>query len=412
MAVPGFINMIGKRLLIIGAGMEQVPAYETAKSLGLKIVGSDMNPEAPAFKLANDKIIASTYDAEASLAEIKKFVLTKKIDGVITLASDVPMTVAKICDELKLPGISLQTAKLTSNKIVQYNHLVKSQIAVPEFKVISSYEELIEIKSAWGLPLIIKPPDSRGSRGVLRLIEGIDLKKAFNESMKYSGTGSVIVQKFVEGCQISSETFVKEGKCYTAMLSGRNYDKLDKFAPYIIENGGCLPAEISRKEKEDIDSLITKSAHSLGIVNGHIKGDLVISKSGVMVLEFASRMGGGYAVSHSIPKITGVYLIKQHIKMALGEDISEADLIPNSNGTAILRFVFAEPGVVSKISDSNKPDDPNILLKKIYVNKGDKIDNTTDHTKRAGFVLSFGKSVNEATKFATEAVKNINISVM
>ncbi|MGR3218591.1 MAG: hypothetical protein ACUZ8H_02070, partial [Candidatus Anammoxibacter sp.] len=89
-----------KRLLIIGAGVEQVKAYQVANKLGVDVIGSDMNPNAPAFEYANGRIIASTRDVEGTIKAVRQYHVSKPIHGVMTIANDVPLTVACVAEEL------------------------------------------------------------------------------------------------------------------------------------------------------------------------------------------------------------------------------------------------------------------------------------------------------------------------
>ena len=114
-----------KTLLIIGAGREQIPAYQIAKKMGLTVIGTDRNPNAPAFDFADQKLICSTRDANHTLETVLEFSKKKSINGVMTIANDVPFTVALVANTLSLPGISLQSARYASNKILMKNQFVK-----------------------------------------------------------------------------------------------------------------------------------------------------------------------------------------------------------------------------------------------------------------------------------------------
>ncbi len=399
-----------KRLLIIGAGEEQVPAYKIALTMGLTVVGSDINPNAPGFHLTGEKIIASTYDAEETLREVLKFNEVNPIHGVMTLACDTPVAVALVAKELGLKGNTIHTAKLSSDKLLQLRRFRLDNIPIPDYKEIQSVEELKSTIDDWGLPVILKPPDNRGARGVLRLADPVHMEWAFRESASNSAKGSIIVQKFIPGNQISSESIVVSGKAYTAMYSGRNYGLLEKYAPYVIENGGCLPADITESQEESLDDIVQRAAASLGIEDGPLKGDLVLTDKGPVVLEFASRMGGGYAVSHSIPLTHGVNLIEQVIRQALGEQLSIRDLHPAYKQSAAIRFFFPDPGVVKEIKGfDNLGVHDGVVLKRLYIKKGDTVPRITDHTKRAGCVIAVGKSKKEAEQRAISAINAVLI---
>jgi hypothetical protein len=107
-----------KTLLIISGGLEAVPGIQQAKNMGLHVVVSDMNPNAPGSKIADNFLIADTYNIDDTVAAALHYHKTvRPIDGVICIASDVPLTVASVAHRLGLPGISIETAKLASDKL-------------------------------------------------------------------------------------------------------------------------------------------------------------------------------------------------------------------------------------------------------------------------------------------------------
>ena len=398
------------RLLIVGAGQEQIPAYETALDMGFNVVGSDMNPDAPAFSLPVDKIVASTYDPAETVAKALDYHQTSPIDGVMTLACDAPLTVAGVARQLGLPGISDGSALLGTDKLEQIRKFQSDGLPVPDFSVVDTLTQAMEIADSWGYPVIIKPIVGRGGRGVLRITGPEDLTRTFGEVSGMGSDSRVLLQKYLSGPQISSETIIVEGVAYTAMYSGRNYEHLEKFAPYIIENGGWLPALISAEQKEQLDKTVQLVAESYGITNGFIKGDLVLSDDGVKIIEFAARMGGGYAVSHSIPAAHQIDLVKQSIKMALGMTIDTSELIPRYRMSAAIRFFLPEPGLVKEIRGFGQLDALDwVILKKMYIAPGDIIEKITNHTKRAGCVIVTGRDHQEAERRVKEAIDRVEI---
>ena len=130
-----------KTLLIIGAGREQIPAYQIAKKMGLTVIGTDRNPNAPAFDFADKKLICSTRDANHTLETVLEFSKKKSINGVMTIANDVPFTVALVANTLSLPGISLQSARYASNKILMKNQFVKHGVPTPKLEILRNKKE-------------------------------------------------------------------------------------------------------------------------------------------------------------------------------------------------------------------------------------------------------------------------------
>ena len=173
-----------KTILIISAGTESVFGIKRAKELGYYVVVTDGNPKAPWFQYADDTIVVSTYDIEKTLYEVEKYNYSKrKIDGVICIASDVPKTVAKVASRLGLISISEKVASLCSDKLEMKEFFKKKNVPVPWFKEIRTPAELkTEIQNS-NLEYVIKPVDSRGARGVLKISARSNFRKVFEESI-------------------------------------------------------------------------------------------------------------------------------------------------------------------------------------------------------------------------------------
>jgi len=405
---------MSKRLLIIGAGVEMLPIFDITKEMGLKTVVTDMNPNAPGFSYADDYIIASTRDVEETIKKVKEFNSKKKIDGVMTIASDVPLTVAKVAKSLGLPEIpTVEIAELVSNKLKMKQAFKKKGVPIPNFQEINSFAELERFIDQNGLPVVIKPLDNCGARGVYLLTKKTEVKKLYELTKSQSvGAKTILVEQFLEGPQVSTESIVYKGKVYTPGFSDRNYEFLDKYAPNIIENGGELPSCLSEKDQTKIKRCIEKAAEALGMQYGVLKGDMVLNEGEAKVIEVAGRLSGGYFCTHETPLSTGVNIIKPVIQMALGEEVDINELIPKYQKGVCERFFFPATGKIKKIIGKEKVEKlPYVKKFSLYLNEGDTVDPTTNHTKRGGIILTIGKTRKEAIKRAEEAVKMIKFTV-
>ena len=401
-----------KTLLIISGGIEAVPGIQRAKDMGLFVVVSDGSSDAPGFKYSDDQIIASTYDVKETVQKAKQYNETiKKINGVMCIASDVPLTVASVAKDLNLPGIPVESAELAMDKIAMKSKFLKDNVPVPNFKHINNLELLKKIIKEWGYPLVIKPVDSRGARGVLRLTEKVELNWAWNHSKKNSPTNRVMVERYLAGPQVSTESMMIDGKCYTVGFSDRNYEFLEKYAPFIIENGGDLPSFLSEEIQDEVKNVVEKAALSMGITNGIVKGDIVVHNDNPYVIELAARLSGGYFCTHEIPMNTGVDLLGNAIKMAIGEKVEPSDLIPRFNRNICQRYVFPKAGKIKEINGLNELEN-NSFIKyfNLHAKPGDIIKKPTAHPARVGMLIAGGHSRDDARINAIRAINSVSIS--
>jgi biotin carboxylase len=398
-----------KNLLIISGGIEAVPGIKIAKKMGLHVIVSDANPNAPGFEYSDDNIIASTYNIDETLLKVNNYNNSvRKIDGVMCIASDVPLTVASVANELKLPGITIKSAELAMDKMAMKLRFSKDKIPIPNFLQLDNISHLKKTINDWGYPVVIKPVDSRGARGVLLLTEKVDLKWAWDHSRKNSPTGRVMLESFLKGSQISTESIMVDGICYTLGFSDRNYEYLEKYAPFIIENGGDLPSFLSKEIQEKVKKVVGKAALSMGIHNGIVKGDVVVSNGEPYIIELAARLSGGYFCTHEIPFNTGINFVKYAIKIAIGEKINPVELVPKYNKFISQRYFFPKPGIIHSIHGiENLQNNNSIKYFSLHIKPGQYIEKPTAHPSRGGMVIATGESREDAIFNAKKAIEQI-----
>ena len=404
-------SSLAKTLLIVSAGIEAIPALRRARERGLRVVVSDANPNAPGVMHADDFLQACTYDPAATIAAARDYHLNKHpLSGVMTIAADVPLTVASVAAELNLPGIALDSARLACDKLAMKQRFAHDGIPIPWFAPVVSVEELRRVVREQQRLLVIKPVDSRGARGVLRLTEDVDLGWAFNYAQHYSPTQRVMVEAYLDGPQISTETLMLNGRAHTIGFSDRNYELLHQFAPHIIEDGGDLPSCLPAVQREAVKDVVAQAALSMGIHTGVVKGDMVVHNGRAYVIELAARLSGGYFCSHEIPLNTGIDFVSHAISLALGEPVAAGALVPRCNRYVSQRYLFPRPGRVIRVEGVDAVTAwPEISLCEVRVKPGDVVMPVNCHPARAGVVIATGVNREQATRLAKQAVRTISI---
>lgn len=401
-----------KTLIIIGAGIEACEGIKIAKEMDLQLIIVDGKADAPGMVMADISIVLSTYAgdaiAEAAVNLVRSGIV---IDGVIAMCADVPLSVAKVANALGLPGLSIETATLVADKLLMKERLQQKGIPIPQFRQVYSSADLKEVESDFGVPFVIKPVDSRGARGVLLLDKPEQYEQAYLLAKAESPTGRVMVEEYLVGPQISTETLVDNKTCFTFGFSDRNYEWLEKTKPYIIENGGDTPSSLSQNAKADVISTVEKAALALGIHSGVAKGDMVFTSSGAKVIEVAGRLSGGYFSTTQIPLATGVNFVKQAILLALGETLNKNELInPQCNGVAI-RYLSLKPGVIKSIDGLEEAKQmPGVEMLKFFLKAGDEILSLSNHTQRSGFVIARADDKKQAVEQAYTALNKIRVT--
>ncbi len=400
-----------KTLLIVSGGVEAAAAVKRAKDMGLYVVCSDINPEAPGFAIADSALIADVYGPSDTAAAAERFHnKIRKIDGVICVAADAPLTVAAINTRLGLGGLSQRSAELATDKLAMKERFAACGVPVPWFSAVATPQELMRIVAERGPDLVIKPVDSRGSRGVQRLSQARDLAKAFQFARSHSPTQRVMVEAYLPGPQVSTESLIVDGICYTPGFSDRNYEYLDKYAPYFIENGGDMPTALSADIYERVLDVQADAAAALGVSRGTVKGDIVVHDGQVYVIELAARLSGGFFCTQEIPMNTGVDFIGCAIRIALGESPAPEEMTPKFQKFITQRYIFPEPGMVVATSCAEAAwKVPGVLEVNITARKGDIIPPAGDKRPSGAMVIATGTNRDEARAAAAKALSAIRI---
>jgi len=389
-----------KTIWIVGGGVESIPGIRLAKKLGLNVVVSDGNPNAPGLKFADKSIIASTYDIEGTVnAAYEYHQNVNPIDAVICIATDVPLTVASIAEKLSLPGITTETARKCSDKFLMKETLLAAGIPIPWFSLVKSVSELCSIISERGFPLVIKPVDSRGSRGVIRINKNSDIDKAFDYSMNFSPSKKLILEKWLSGYQLSSESLVISGKTHLCGISDRNYSNLKNTFPYVIEDGGETPSRFYPKIKNELQKIMDVVAKAFEIKNGVLKGDIVLKNNRLYIIEIATRLSGGFWSTMSIPLVYRINLIEKAILLALGLKTKPPPKQLRHYCYEVNRYIFPNPGIIKNITKPPREKIPKyVTYLEVNAKVGDRVDAIINHPMRKGRIQVIGKTRNQCIK--------------
>lgn len=409
-AIAPAANGAPRTLLIVSGGWDTVRAIHEARRLGLRVLVSDGDPRAPGLRLADVGLLASTCDPDATVDAARAYAGHHRIDGVLAVGADVPVTVAAVADALGLPGPTLATARLAADKLAMKNRFSAAGVATPWYAPVESAAALRTLVARAGRQLILKPVDSRGGRGVIRLLPGVDLPWAFAHAESESPTGRLLVEEFVPGVQISAEAVVLDGRAVTVGISDRNYELLDRFAPFVIENGGDFPTCLPATAIADVERLMDDAARALGVRNGTVRGDVVVGAHGPVLIELAVRLSGGFLCTHEIPLATGVNVVEAGVRLALGETIREGDLVPRWSRGVSQRYLLPAPGTVVSVSGVDEvAHGEGIALLEMRVTPGATIRPPTSHVCRGGVVIAVAETRDEAVRRARAAAARVRI---
>ena len=395
-----------KKLMILGASILQVPAIEKAKSMGLEVIVVDMNPDAVGFKIPGIlKEVISTIDTPAILEAAKRH----QINGIMTLASDMPMqSIAVVSHEIGLIGISEDTALKATNKAFMRDALKEAGIPIPLYFRVKEKEEFkraVENIHAFGYKCIVKPADNSGSRGVDLLNENTDIDKAYDYTVQFSRSGEIVVEEYMEGPEVSVETIALDGSVHVIQIT----DKLTTGAPYFVEMGHSQPSQLNGDIKKSISEIAIAANKAIGITDGPSHTEIKVTKDGPKIVELGARLGGDCITTHLVPLSTGVDMVENTIRIAIGE---KPDLSPKWNKGSAIRYFKTGTGIIKSIKGIKEAKTiSGVIDINVVHDVGEQIEEIKNSIDRVGYVISQSTTAEGAIDICKQALEYIHVNL-
>jgi biotin carboxylase len=393
-------------LLIVGAGRLQVPVIKKAKEMGLHVVVTDYSALAPGLTLADDRIIISTRDIDGSVREARRYHREiRQINGVVTVGTDASMTVAAVANALGLPGIRFINAEAASNKLKMRSRLHAHGVACPDYGECWTLEDaLVHFIRLGQVPVVLKPSDNMGSRGVSRADDEAGVRAAFAFAKDATPSGEVIIEHYMEGPELSIDALVYDGEIHITGIA----DRLIARPPWFVETGHIMPSSLPDEMQEDAIRVFIAGIRALGIEMGAAKGDIKVTPSGAKVGEIAARLSGGFMSAYTYPYSSGVDLMANVIRIALGQPPRGLD--QRYSRVSMESAIIPPPGRVTAIHGLDEA--LSIRgVKHVFLNVdiGDVVVTPRSNVEKAGHIIAVGENRDEALKIIEAAQAAIRI---
>lgn len=308
-----------RKILLLGGAKQQIPAIECAKKKGYFTILCDYLSDNPGQHIADKFYLISTTDKE----KILKIAEQENIEGIVAYASDpAAPTAAYVAEKLNLPGHPYKSVEILSNKDLYRKFLEKNNFNTPKMIVVNTFKELETSIGQLQFPVILKPVDSSGSKGVVILNNLENLNEYYMEALKYSRNKKVIVEEFVEclGFPLAGDGFSVNGKLVFWAFSDYHTDcaSLNPLAPIAETYPYLQPKSLQRKVVNEIQRLLDLLGMKTGAYNFEARID---KDENVFLMEVGPRNGG-----NGLPIITkyatGIDMLDYTIDAAMGLDCS------------------------------------------------------------------------------------------
>jgi biotin carboxylase len=311
-----------RHLLMLGGSLLQLPAIRMAKEEGWSVILADGNPEALARPWVDHFEHVDLKDAEGMLAMARRYHAGGRLHGVFTAGTDFSATVAFVAESLGLPGIPHEAALNASSKLRMRRIFRERGIPSPAFVELEPGREPTESELAGlRLPVVVKPIDNMGARGVRRLDAWHGLATALADARGHSRRGTVLIEEFIEGPEYSIDSLVVDGRLVPCGLALRHV----RFPPYFVEVGHTIPSDLTDRQVEELVAVFGRAVAALGITTGAAKGDVFMTSSGPMIGEIAARLSGGYMSGWTFPLASGLEVTRAALYQAMGLPLPSLD---------------------------------------------------------------------------------------
>ena len=379
-------------IIVVSAGIMQLPAIKTAKEMGLTVIATDRNPNAIGFEHCDHGIAIDSKDVNGhvrfALDNREKFNIRAAFAG-----SDCAITVAGITDALGLPGIPMEVAQRSNNKALMKERWLRDNIPTPFGAEVSTLDEAKAILKHCKFPVIVKAVDNAASRGSMRIDFEAQLLQALENARQASSTNTAIVEEYVVGEEQSVESIVWKGRHHYISIA----DRMFGYHPYHIETAHIDPSVLPVEKQRRLYEVVDAAADSLGIDFGPAKADMIWSERGPMILEMPARLSGGFHSQYTTPLSSGKNPIRAVMEISLGQDLDQALICGSRNFTSICAGIFPPQGkliAISGVEEAKKIDG----VEEIVITKlpRDTIDDYVDNAQRFCWVIVVGESKQHA----------------
>lgn len=300
--------------MLLGGIRYLLPVIETAHSQGYYVITADYLPDNIAHQFSDEYVNVSIVDKQSVL----KIAREKQIDGIMSFGVDPGVvTAAYVADQMELPSVGpFSSIEILQNKDKFRGFLADNGFNVP--KAITLSRDTIKQLPAIDYPVIVKPTDSAGSKGVTRVNNDQEIQQAIDHALSYSISGRIIIESFIEkkGCSSDSDCFVIDGRIIFFSASSQRFD-VNAIGPF-VPAAYSWPSTYTDSQIEELISELERLFSLLDIRTGLFNIESRLGTDGKLYIMEASPRGGGNRLSEMIRFATGVDLIKASVDYAVG----------------------------------------------------------------------------------------------
>jgi biotin carboxylase len=393
---------VPKLLHVLGGGPWQVPTVRLAKSLGLRVLVTDMYQDRPAYALADAHEVVDITDREATLDAARRH----GVDGIVCDTTDFGVvTAAYVAEQLGLPGIGYETSLNCTNKARMRRCVEHAGLAVPRHAAVDSREALADAVARVGLSLVVKPVDNQSGRGVSIVAREEDVAGAYDHARNHSRSGAVLLESVVAGTEIIVDGFVVDRRCHVLGIARKSpYDDNPTVASRILyESSWTLDCAEDR-----LREAVAATVEALGLRCGVFHAEFIVTADRIVVIDFAARGGGVMIYTHVIPHVANVDANRAMVEMSIGRPVSIRPAERQS--AADIEFLRSGRGVLAAIEGVDQAlGVPGIAAIHLNLRPGQRTGTLTEKDDRLGYIVALGRTTEDVIRAAERARSRLKV---
>ena len=398
-----------RKLMLLGGLRYLLPVIDAAHNMGCHVITCDYLPDNIAHKYSDEYHNVSILDRDAVLSLAREL----GIDGIMSFAVDPGVvTAAYVADRLGLPCAGpYESICILQDKEKFRGFLESNGFNVPRSRGFSSYEEAYADRDYFEWPVIVKPVDSAGSKGVSRVDSPDDLRPAFDNAKSHSFSGKVIIEEFIEkqGCSSDSDCFSVDGKLEFVSFSAQRFDE-NADNPY-TPAAYSWPSTFTKGQETELTAEIQRLLTLLQMRTSIYNIETRIGTNGRPYIMEVSPRGGGNRLAEMLRMATGVDMITAAVKAALGERVTDIVQKPYDGHWAEV-ILHADRSGTFRGLDISPEMSCHVVERDLWVREGERVSSFNGANDAIGtLVLKLGSCV-ESEQFLQNLQSNINISII
>jgi carbamoylphosphate synthase large subunit len=377
-----------KKLMLLGGIRYLLPVIKAAHEQGYYVITADYIPDNIAHKYSDEYVNVSIIDKEAVL----KVAREKEIDGIMSFGVDPGVVSASyVQNQMGLPSFGpFESVEILQNKDKFRAFLAKNGFNVPQAKGFDSVEAAMEEIYWYPWPVIVKPTDAAGSKGVTRVDKAEDLKPALEYAMEHSISGHIIVEEFIDkqGCSSDTDSFSEDGKLKFVSFCAQRFDA-EATNPY-TPAAYSWPSTFTKEQEEYLTSEIQRLITLLNLKTCVYNIEVRVAPNGKPYIMELTPRGGGNRLCEMLRYATGVDMITAITRAMVGDPILESIEQKPYNGHWAEIILHADKDGIYDHLEISKELPAEVIEEDLWVKQGDHVDSFEGANNAIGtLVLKF-----------------------